>query len=228
MVLGLPSGLLCGVSFLLAQAQAVPAAPPAAPPEAPEPPAFFLGLAIGGSHRLAPSGQELPPAYGMSVATLLGRRYGQVGPGGLELGVAVHFDYQRYARGVTIPMVRSGQQTSFEGVRTLSYYDFAALQTATLPVGPVRLLASAGAGLAIGYFSTLEPALRPGEARMLRPLVRASLGADTTLGPEDGRLGIALGMTLVFWEPRFNTALGETLQVFGDRLSANVSYTYAF
>jgi hypothetical protein len=227
MLLGLPSGLLCGVAFLLAQAQAVPAPPPtAAPEDPPAPPAYFIALAIGGSHRLAPAGEQLPPAYGMSVATLLGREYGQLG--GLALGAAVHFDYQRYAHSVTIPMVRSGQQADFEDVRTLSYYDFAALQTATLPVGPVRLLAGAGVGLAMGYFSTLEPALRPGEARMVRPIVRASLGADATVGPEEGRLGLGLGMTLVFWEPRFSTAQGQTLAVFGDRLSANVSYTYAF
>jgi hypothetical protein len=238
MVLGLPYGLLCGL--LLAQVQptepapppvTVPPSEPAPPPEPlPEPPAFFLGLAIGGGHRLATGGEQLPPAFGMSVATLLGRRYASIalGAGALELGLAAHFDYQRYTRTVTIPITRSGMETSFEDVRTLSYYDFALLQTGSLPLGPVRLVAAAGIGLVIGYFSTLEPALRPGEARMLRPVARGSLGADMTLGPDDGRLGLTVGTTLAFWEPTFNTAQGRTLRVFGDRLSANVSYTYVF
>ena len=42
---------------------------------------------------------------------------------------------------MTIPSVTGGRVTSYEDVRTLSYYDFAALQTLGLPIGPVRLLA---------------------------------------------------------------------------------------
>jgi hypothetical protein len=229
MVLGLPYGLLCGL--LLAQAQSAPApSPPPSEDPPPEDQPFFLGLAVGGGHRLAPAGEQMPPAYGMSVATLLGRRYGLValGSAGLELGLAGHFDYQRYTRTVTIPITVSGQPMTFEDLRTVSYYDFSLLQTATLPVGAIRLQATAGVGLAIGYFSTLEPALRPGEARMLRPILRASIGGDMALGPAEGRLGLSLGMALLFWEPSFSTAQGQTLEVFGDRLSANLSYTYAF
>jgi hypothetical protein len=240
MVFGLAHPLL--FASLLVQAEPAPAPGPAGSPAIPAapaapladpdplPPAFFIGLAIGGSHRLAPAGKQMPPAFGMSVATLLGRQYRTLTIGSLvaDLGAAIHFDYQRYARGVNVPIGRSGQESTFEGVRTVSYYDFVALQTAALPLGRLRLLLAAGVGLAIGYFSTLEPALRPGEARMVRPLVRASGGGDVELGPGDGHLGLTVSMAAVLREPSFSTAQGERLQVFGDRLSATLTYAYTF
>jgi hypothetical protein len=240
MVFGLPSGLhamFC--ALLLAQAEPAPPEPPkppppppapVAPPQTPAQPEYFIGLAVGGGHRLATAGEQVPPAYGMSVASLFGLQYASLPLGGLtfELGAAIHFDYQRYASDVTISLIRSGRETTYEDVRTLSYYDFAALQTVGLPLGPVRLLASAGVGLALGHFSTLEPALRPGESRMIRPLVRGSLGVDAAVGSQDGRLGLTIGASLPLFEPSFSTDTGQRLQVFGDRLSANLMYSYTF
>jgi hypothetical protein len=82
--------------------------------------------------------------------------------------------------------------------------------------------------VALGHFATLEPAYKPGEARMIRPLVRASLGGDLEMGAQKGRLGVGVGMAVPLFEPGFNTMAGQRLQPFGDRLSANVTYSYAF
>lgn len=240
MPIGLSYGLFVVLpGLLLAQAEPAPPEPkppapapiaPAPPPEPPAPPAYFIGLGIGGGHRLATEGEPLQPTYGMSVASLFGRRYASLalGPVTLDLGAAVHFDYQRYVRTVNIPIVRGGVPGTYEDLRSLSYYEFSALQTLALPLGPLRLLAAVGAGLALGHFSTLEPALRPGEARMVRPLVRGSLGADVQVGSQGGRLGVGISMAVPLFEPTFSTAMGQRLQVFGDRLSANVIYSYAF
>src|SRR5687767_14180758 len=95
MVLGLTYGLPAILSgLLLAQAEPAPPEPPKPPPvpppaaPAPEPseePAYFIGLAIGGGHRLAGAGEQVPPAYGMSVASLFGRQYASLSLGSLTL-----------------------------------------------------------------------------------------------------------------------------------------------
>ena len=131
---------------------------------------------------------------------------------------------------MTIPIGAFRAADDLRGLRTLSYYDFAALQTATLPLGPVRLLA--GRRRRAGHRLFLHA--RAGAAARARRgwsgrCSAGSLGADAALGPEDGRLGLgARHDDACFWEPSFSTAQGETLQVFGDRLSANLSYSYAF
>ena len=63
---------------------------------------------------------------------------------------------------------------------------------------------------------------------MIRPLVRGSLGVDTVVGSPDGRLGLRIGGEPPLFEPSYTTASGQRLQVFGDRLSANLMYSYTF
>ena len=80
MLLGLASGLFS--ACLLAQAEPVPppagsaATPAPAGPstelESPPVPAYFIALAIGGSHRLAPAGEALAEARALAAEILEG------------------------------------------------------------------------------------------------------------------------------------------------------------
>src|SRR5262245_30952465 len=76
-----------------------PSPPPAAPPPDPEaaPADYFVGVAVGGTRRLAPSADDVPPALGFSLSTLIGRYYALLGEH-VQLGVAFHFAYDRYAK----------------------------------------------------------------------------------------------------------------------------------
>jgi hypothetical protein len=226
--------MLAGLVLAIGLCQAEPAPPepgkPPPPAAAPvpsppdpdaEPADYFVGLAVGGSRRLAPSADDVPPALGFSVSTLIGRYYALLGEH-IQLGVAFHFAYDRYAKEVTVTLPRNGSELTFDDRRTVAHYDFSVLQTASTTVGPVRPFLGVGGGLGVGYFSTLEPPLSPGDARMVRPLLRAGAGADVGLSSPRTRLGLELDYAHLFRKPTFTTDDGRHLSIFGDRLTVSL------
>jgi hypothetical protein len=232
------------LALVLAQAEAAPPEPPPpapaaepgpaepAPPEPvaavdePEPPAHLIGIAFGGGRRLDPAGTEVPPAHGLSVATMLVRRYLLVGR--LELGLGFHFAFQRYARDVTITIMSGGQTISYDDIRTLTYYDLALAHTVSLPLygGRVRPFALLGGGVTLAHFSTLETEL--GEARAVRPIVRGAAGLEFAVAGPETRVGLELDYTRLFRAPPLATTGGQQRTVFGDRVAANVWLRHAF
>jgi hypothetical protein len=212
-----------------APAEPAPAAPAADVVEVEPPPPHLIGLSFGGGRRLAPAGTDVPPTFGLAVATILGRRYLLLGDR-LELGLAFHFGFQRYARDVTITLMTSGQPSTFEDVRTLTYYDLAILHTFSLPLagGRVRPFAALGGGVTLAHFSTLEPELSPGEARATKPIVRAAVGLDVAVAGPENRVGLELDHAWVFQAPALTTRAGGAREVFGDRLGLNLWARHAF
>lgn len=203
------------------------------PPSAPAPedlaatPATWVGATAGVGYRLAPASADIPPAIGMSIATMVGHRYATVA-GRLELGVEGGFVYDRYARTVEVPADPArGQAQPFDTVRATSHYDFFASQVAAARLGRYRPWIAAGAGVALGYFLTREPGLDPGESRLVRPLGHAGAGLDVEVVPQTD-LGLRLGYMHVWRKPTFVSATGERLQVFGDRLLAHLTLRYRF
>ena len=209
-----------------APAEAAPASPEAMAPVVAgtiEPPPFVLGVGFGGSRRLDPAGKDVPPVHGLQFSTSLGRRYLLVAER-LSLGAAFHFAFQRFAKDVAIS---APGRTTVEDIRTLTHYDLAVLQTASVALGRVHPYASVGGGITMGHFSTLEPELEPGEARTTRPLLRAALGVDVMVAEPEMRLGLELDYAHVFRAPRLQTPAGGR-QVFGNRLGLTLWGRHAF
>jgi len=227
------------LAALLAQAEPAPPASPVRPPD-PEPapvhseagypatsPAWAVGFAAGIGLRLPPPADESPPATGMSVTVLLGRRYAIIAQR-LEFGGSVSLGYERYARTVTTSKILGpGQEVSYETVRSLSQFDFVALQTLTVPVGRVRLWLAAGAGLGLGHFTSEERELAPGEARATRLIFQGGGGIDVDLRAH-ATAGIRVETSKMLRPPALTTEAGQTVRVFGDRVSARAALGYRF
>ena len=201
---------------------ATPAPPPGAEPVGPPP--YFIGVGFGGARRLDPAASDVPPTYGLQFASLLGRRYLLVGDR-LALGAAFHFAFQRYARDVTVARAPGAGGAPIQDLRTLTYYDLSVQQTASLALGRVHPFAALGAGLTMGHFSTLEPAL--GEERMVRALFRVAAGLDVTVADPELRVGIEIDYAHVLGTPQLRTTTGER-DVFGSRAGISLWGRHAF
>jgi hypothetical protein len=185
--------------------------------------AFGLGL----GQRLARSWQDVPPRFGLSFSTSMRHRYATLGQR-VEIAAEANFLYDRYARAVvgSAPGASpSGPEATFDDTRTISLYDFSLLQTASIAAGRMRAWTGVGAGLELGYFSSRERILRPGESRLVAPLARAAGGIDLAI-----RRHTDVGLRVDYVRPldtsRFTTEAGETLEVFGSRLAMYVTLMY--
>jgi hypothetical protein len=221
-------------------AEAAPAeddGPPAGPAEPappgeealllPEPPPHFLGFAFGVGRRLGAPAEQVPPAWGIAVRTILGRRYALVAER-MALGLAFHFAYERYARNVEIAVAPNDANGTFEDIRKVSHYDFSLLHTASFELGPLRPHLLLGGGLGVGHFFSLEPLFRPGDFRALRPVIRGGGGVDVALPSAGTTVGLEVDYAWTFRKPTFTTEDGRMLEVFGDRLVASLWMRHAF
>ncbi len=234
--MGVPIAL--SIAALLAQAEPAPPAPvpapasvrprPSEPPlEAPEPPATAVGFAAGVGYRLAPAARDVPPALGLSLTTLIGRRYALL-RGQLALGVAASFAYERYSTLVKVTKeVMPGREVPYEAVRGISFFDFAVLQTAAVELGRLRPWAAVGAGASLGHFTSPEPRYGPGEARVLAAVLLGGLGLDVAIAKQTD-VGLRLEYAHLVPRPELRTDGGERLDVFGHRLAARLSLQYRF
>jgi hypothetical protein len=229
----MPAAVL--IASWLAQA-ADPARAPPEPPGPPEPrapvdhaipdPANALGVEARFAYRLATEGPGLGPNAGFSLGASYERRYGTVA--GLALGAAVDLYYDQFTTGVVgSTMVEPGVEQTFNGERLLSQTSFAVMQKAALPVGRARPWLAAGAGVTIGYFSSPEIDLRPGQATVVQPLARAAAGVDVTVR---GRAGVVVraDYTRVLTHPSFTTDLRQTYRPFGDLVDVGAGLLYRF
>lgn len=212
-----------------------PSAPPLpAAPGIPDPgvleeaevPVDFIGIGLGGARRLDPAAGDVPPATGFTVAMQVGHRYALVGEH-LELGAAFAFAYQRYARTVSITDTSSTQPLTFDDLRTVTYYDFAALQTVAYAFGAFRPFLVAGPGFVLGHLSTQERELQPGDSRTTRPILRGAVGADVAVSGNT-RVGLEAEGALLLFGSTFTTADGRTLHVFGNRVGIDLWVRQAF
>jgi hypothetical protein len=226
------TGLL--LALLLAQAEVAPAAAPvpamgdpAGSHSGPVSPPTFVALGIGVGRRSDPAVAEIEPTFGFSVGMAMGQTYATVG-GLLELGGAFGFGYERYAKRVAITVENENRLTTVDDLRTLTHYDFSLLQTFALALAPVRPFAAVGAGIHLGHFTSVDPALRPGESRSTQPSLRAEIGADVAYPTADTRLGVALDYASLLGKHTFTTSDERSLQIFGDRLIVNLWLRHRF
>jgi len=197
-----------------------------APEEPQEPPAWALGVTIGGGYRLEPAAREVPPALGLAFSTFAGRRYATLGQR-LELGGLLSFSYQRFTRTVRfVRLLMSGMEVEQDGDRLLSTGDFVASQTVTGVFGRWRPWLSAGGGVSIGHFTSPESKYRPGESRKTMPLVQAGVGFHLEVAPQtDG--GLRLDWAHPFTST-YITDTGDRFHLFGDRVALRIEMQYRF
>ncbi len=169
----------------------------------------------------------MPPRFGLAIGTAIDHRYALVFDL-VDFGVAGVFTFQRHNRDVQ-GSIRTAidKDMPIDDVRQISTFEFAALQTAGVRLGPVHTWLAAGAGLAIGLFQSREVAYRPGESRTTGPVACGAAGVDIEF-----RDGVALGVRLDFSHRlvrrRFTPDKGEPLLVFGDHASFAANLLYRF
>jgi hypothetical protein len=187
-------------------------------------PQLMLGFRAGADFLLA---SDVRPKVGYSFSPFFQYEYARLADR-LGLGLRAEFTFDRFQEEVT-PQVYIGTGTfrPYVNTRTLSFFDFALLATATLHFHPLQPWVAAGTGLGLAYFLTPEAALAPGESRTTRPLVLGAGGLDLAVGR-----GVLIGLHVEYRnmlaKPGFLLASGNSIQVFGDRLSAAAALLYQF
>lgn len=217
----------------LAPLLAAPFAPepePSSPPLAPAPPpplTTTAGLTIGLGQRLGTAATDIPPAFGIAFATAVRQRF-PLAANWIDLGIEGHFFFDRYSRTVqgSVP-IGSGTETPFDDIRSISHFDFSALQTVAIPLLPFRPWVGAGGGIGLAYFSTHEAALRPGESRLLSPILRGAVGLDFSVQREFD-VGVRVDYVHLLRASTFVTQGSDHLTVFGDRLAFSICFLYRF
>jgi hypothetical protein len=186
--------------------------PPASP--------FKVGFRAGADFQLS---GDVPPKVGFSFSPFIQYEVTRIAER-LGLGVRAQFLFDRFQKQDVAP---TGPGKPLKRSRSLSFFDFSLLGTATLQLGPLQPWAGVGAGLAIGYFSTPEDAYQPGDARTTRPLAVGAFGIDITVkhGVQLGLHGEYRGMLA---KPDYLLYSGEIIKPFGDRLSVQAAILYQF
>jgi hypothetical protein len=190
-------------------------------PERVPPPAAAIGLAAGVSYRAPPSGRDVPPAVGFTLATFAGYRYALIGER-LALGVIGAFAYHRHSTSF-----QSLAPSNATYVRELSAGDFAAMQSVALLLGRVRTWLAAGAGVSLDHFKNPENPARPDEERETLGIVEGQAGIDVEVKPQVD-LGLQADLVVPLARPVLRTESGADIHVFGPRLAVRLSFQYRF
>jgi hypothetical protein len=208
--------------------------PPAAPaPAKPEPeqspaktpasqPNMMFGFRAGADFQLS---GDVSPKVGYSFSPFVQYTYARLADR-LGLGVRAEFTFDRFQKLVTVQADMGVDQTPqpYQTTRTLSFFDFALLATATLHVGRLQPWVAAGMGLALGNFDSPEAAYQPGDFRTTRPLVLGAGGLDLAVG-RGALVGLHVEYRNMLSKPSF---LANRIEVFGDRLSVQAGLMYQF
>jgi hypothetical protein len=207
----------------------VPTPSPTTPPPTPgqatpgrESP-FKVGFCAGADFQIS---GDVPPKVGFSFSPFFEYQAARLADR-LGLGLRAEFVFDRFQQQVTAQVSVDGQSQPYQNNRSLSFYDFALLATATLHLGPLRPWVAGGAGLALGYFSTPETAYLPGDARTTRPIVAGAFGIDVAFerGVQIGLHGEYRGMLA---QPDVLLDTGTRIRPFGDRFSLQAAVLYQF
>jgi len=217
---------------------ATPAPEPTPPPPAPAPtepeakpveppgaePHMTFGFCAGADFQLS---GDVSPKVGYSISPLVQYDYLRLA-NRLALGARAEFTFDRFQELVTAQAdMGAGQFQSYRTTRSLTYFDFALLATATLHLGRVQPWAAAGIGLALGNFDSAEAAYSPGDFRTTSPLVIGAGGLDVAVG-RGALVGLHVEYRGLLAQPSSLLASGQTIHVFGDRLSVQAGLLYQF
>jgi hypothetical protein len=175
------------------------------------------------AYRLGSQASQVGPAFGFSLGGALEHRYLTLSAPppapSIELGVAIDFLFDQFSTG--------NVEQSTTSRRTLTATSFGALQTLGTRAGPFRWWIGAGGGLAVGFFSTPEVALRPGSNTAFQPFARGVVGWEIAV-KEQVTIGLRAGYTFKLTSPTYTTDTGQTFHLFGDVLDIHAGLFYRF
>ena len=202
-------------------------APPELEPKQAEPPAaeprMLFGFCAGADFQLSGT---ISPKVGYSLSPFFQYDYAHLADR-LGLGVRAEFTFDRFQKLVTAQVPVNGVEQSYRTTRSLTYFDFALLATAAGHLGRLQPWAAAGMGLALGNFDSAEAAYQPGDFRTTSPLVLGAGGLDVAVGR-----GVLVGLHVEYRgmraKPSSVLTSGQTVKVFGDRLSVQAGLLYQF
>jgi hypothetical protein len=209
--------------------------PTALPPAEPEPehgvqstsdsdPQMMLGFRAGADFQLT---GVVPPKLGYSFSPFFQYDYARL-IDRLALGLRAEFTFDRFQKLVTAQADVGGDVSqSYQTTRTLSFFDFALLATATLHLHPLQPWVAAGMGMTIGNFHTPEAKYQPGESRATWPLVLGAFGLDVAVG-RGALVGLHVEYRSLLVKSSFLLATGQRIDVFGDRMSVAAALLYQF
>jgi hypothetical protein len=184
---------------------------------------MLFGFCAGADFQLS---GDVSPKVGYSISPLFQYDYLRLADH-LALGLRAEFTFDRFQKLVTAQVPVNGVEQSYRTTRSLTYFDFALLATATLHLGRVQPWAAAGMGLALGNFDSAEAAYQPGDFRTTSPLVLGAGGLDVAAGR-----GLLVGLHVEYRSllatPSSVLSSGQTIKVFGDRLSIQAGLLYQF
>lgn len=194
----------------------VPAAPPPPPPPAPPPPGppvATVSVVAGLASRIGTDASRMGPSVGFSFGGSLQRRYAALSPD-LVLGLAADFFYYRFS--------------SAAPDRTITETAFSLLQTFDVRTGATHIWFAAGAGLALGYFSTSENAAAVETASARQPFARVVGGADVAISAQ-ASVGFRAGyMSMLTAGPTTTMNGVPIIEPFVDLLDIQVGLFYRF
>ena len=208
-----------------------PAAPAPAKPESelwPEKtpasqPQLMFGFRAGADFQLS---GDVSPKVGYSFSPFVQYTYARLADR-LGLGVRAEFTFDRFEKLVTVPPDLEAGEPSYQTTRTLSFFDFALLATATSHLGRLQPWVAAGMGLALGNFQTPETEYQSVGSHTTRPLVLGAGGLDLGVG-RGALVGLHVEYRNMLAKPSSALTSGQTINVFGDRLSVQVGLMYQF
>jgi len=203
--------------------------PPTKPEQGPDRPPdggpqILLGFRAGADFQLS---GDVSPRVGYSFSPFFQYTYLRLADR-LALGLRAEFTFDRFQQQVTAQADMGGDVfQSYQSTRTLSFFDFALLATATLHLGRLQPWVAAGMGLALGNFDSAEAKYQPGDFRTTRPLVLGAGGLDVAVRREV-LVGLHVEYRGLLAKPSVLLTSGQSVYVFGDRLSVAAALLYQF
>jgi hypothetical protein len=182
---------------------------------------MMFGFCAGADFQLS---GDVSPKVGYSISPFFQYDYARLADR-LGLGVRAEFTFDRFEKLVTIPA--DADLPSYQTTRSLSFFDFAALATATLQLGRLQPWVAAGMGLALGNFQTPEDQYKSVGSHTTRPLVLGAGGLDLAVG-RGALVGLHVEYRNMLAQPSSLLGSGQTIHVFGDRLSVQAGLLYQF
>jgi hypothetical protein len=207
-------------------AAAAPASPPVVAEPATPPPANSASVYVRYAYRVGAEGDGVVPASGFSLGGEFERRL-RAFETGIELGVALDFFYDRFAKDVIAASVGPmGDLEPAIASRTLSQTTFALMETTGWRYADMRLYLGVGAGLTVGYFVSPDVSSRGNTD--VQPLVRGVFGFDFAIAARTAAI-LRVDYTHTFYrDSNFVGATGESHPAFGDLFDAGIGFLLRF
>jgi hypothetical protein len=204
---------------------AAPATPPPLIADSPPPvPSNSLSVHLRYAYRVGNDSDVTGPSGGMSLGGEYEHRLGAF-RGGIELGAAFDFFYDRFSKEVVAPDP-TNMTPGMIVDRTLSQTSFALMGTGAWRYADMRVFAGAGAGVAIGYF--VSPDQLAGSRTAAQPIARGVFGIDFAIAPKTAAI-LRVDYSHSFNHQTFTSAAGGTsYPLFGDIFDAGAGFMVRF